>query len=861
VQVLPESLSAENVTLQMNNIMSDQPITPPTERKIVGVVEHYRTIQKEYPSHIILFQLGDFFEVFDETARLVSHVLDIGLCESRHGTSMTGFPSKTMDNYLERLIKAGHSVVIVEQYDNAGGIARKVTRVITPGTLTEENMLESGSNNFMMAIEQCSGGDDYGLAWIDLSTGFFRLSEVSVDELYDELVRISPIEIIADPALKDLEDLQKYFFNNRTTFTSAGPFNESSIYRDLFGAQFILKEFTSAELSAGSKLLNYVLKTQLERRPYIEEPLRHSRMASMQMDAAALKALEILKNNTTNSRENSLLDVLDETCTAVGSRLFVQRLQTPLTDVAQIISRLDQQTFFVERYPLVEQICEQMKECKDLERCFQRLALNRSTGGPRDMQVMQQTLKQADRVKQILTKIGHDVTNSFCERIDSCNELMEELKQALQDNLPSRASDGGLIRSGYSTTLDSLRGDAESLGTKSEQLLEQYRSITKRKGLSIVNYKRMGFLLEVNKSEGELSGSAFILNSQVGQKYRYRTAELDLLDQAICNSGEEVLREELRIYEILRQKIVKNGRQIMATAKTIAELDVVVALAKVAKKRGFCRPIISDSMDFAIVNGRHPVVEYKHADTGRTFVQNSCELGVERRFAFITGPNMGGKSTFLRQNALIAVMAQCGMYVPAESARIGIVDAVYTRIGASDDLSRDRSTFMVEMIETAVILKNATAKSLVIMDEVGRGTAATEGYALAHGICKYLYSVGCRSMFATHYWDLGRLIKSFESSQCLMTAARMDGGRFYFLHQIYPGISQKSHAIDIARLAGVPEAVLWDAEGIMMAPKIDLAGKIRSIISEESSSSIEGCERLEKIKELLSSSSSTAVEG
>lgn len=316
----------------------------------------------------------------------------------------------------------------------------------------------------------------------------------------------------------------------------------------------------------------------------------------------------------------------------------------------------------------------------------------------------------------------------------------------------------------------------------------------------------------MNKTEGDIKHDHFVLDSQIDKKNRYRTSELEALNKALTNSGDEAIREEVRIYEELREKVVAQGETLMRTAQMLADLDFTLAMAYLASRRQYVRPLLQTDSRFHITNGRHPVVECKHLEASRTFVHNSCDLSSEQRFAFVTGPNMGGKSTFLRQNALIVLMAQCGMYVPADAAVLGLVDAVYTRIGATDDLARDRSTFMVEMSETAQILRQATSRSLVIMDEIGRGTAAGEGFALAWGICQYLYKIGCRTLFATHYFGLAELVRTFPHSQSLMTMAQLDKDGLIFLHQIFPGVSSKSHAIDIARLAGIPEEVLGVAE-------------------------------------------------
>lgn len=370
-------------------------------------------------------------------------------------------------------------------------------------------------------------------------------------------------------------------------------------------------------------------------------------------------------------------------------------------------------------------------------------------------------------------------------------------------------------------------------------------SFLESKSLKLVNKKTLGWFVEVNKSEGELTDKQFILDGLIDKKFRYRTVELENLNRDFTNSGDEILQEEVKIYESLRTKLIANGDEIMETAKTLAELDVVSSSALVARRKGYRRPVLIEGDDFLIENGRHPVVEDKHAGYGRSFIHNSCDLRVNKRFAFITGPNMGGKSTFLRQNALIAIMAQCGLFVPADRAEMGIVDAIFTRIGASDDLSRDRSTFMVEMMETANILNGATKRSLVVMDEIGRGTAAKEGYALAWGVCKYLYNLGCKTLFATHYSELSTLVESFPNSQSLMSAARLEGDDLFFLHQIYEGVATKSHAIEIARLAGIPEQVLKDAT---LMDQSNLLESIKDILDNDEHDPVM---RLGKIRSLL----------
>lgn len=819
------------------------------------MLKQYRQIQAEYPEHIILFQCGDFFEIFDEAARHVSRILEIALCESRYGAPMTGVPIRSLDTHLERLVKNRISVVLVEQQQpeaekiasngNAGRrslvIQRRVTRIITPGTLTEENLLESRANNFILSLlmppaERMA----VGLAWIDLSTGFFRVLQIASCMLYEELLRINPSEIIlsgsasGDGSSTQLSEALKryragrpecYVVERRGLEATEGGGGGHGLLTEYFGNEHAAR-FTEGERQAANQLLRYVQATQLERRPYIEPPQRHNRHASMQIDAAALRSLEILRNSSTNTRENSLLDVLDVTCTAAGSRALIQRLQSPLTSIQAIEARLDAAQFFLEAPSLTGLLREHLKVCKDLERSFQRLALNRSSGGPRDMAAIWQTLQQVSIIRgELQTALAGGarqatIIEQLVASLDGCPELVDVLRRALQDQAPSRVSEGNVIREGFSPKLDGLRKGYECPAVQAERLRERYQRETgKGKGLNVLKRRSLGWVLELSRSEGELQqANRFIMESRNERRTRYRTVELELLNRTVASTNEEIIQEEMRIYEELRSTLVSRAERIMRTAKAMAELDMTLSVAVLAKERRFARPRFTNGSEFFVSRGRHPVVEYKHLESSRTFVHNSCDLGPHGRFALITGPNMGGKSTFLRQNALISIMAQCGMYVPADECVLGIVDAVFTRIGASDDLSRDRSTFMVEMIETASILSSATARSLVIMDEIGRGTSAREGLALARGICQFLYEqVSCRTLFATHYAELAPVVKSFAAGQCLMTAARLEDGHLYFLHQLFPGVAAKSYAIEIARLAGIPEPVLHEAASALAA--------------------------------------------
>ena len=761
IEPIDESERGEVIEGCSSGLASVTSLTPavilgePTKAVSSKILLQYRELKGEYPRYMILMQVGDFFEIFDEDAERASRLLDIGLCNNRYGTLMTGFPLRAMDSYLERLVKAGVHSVIVEQVEMGKVIKRQATRVVTPGTLTEDALLESGVNNFMLAIDASEQG--YALAWIDLSTGCFRVLEIDRDDLSSELQRINPTELIVSDHLKVDKMIVKFMRSNRTTFAdlrnNSSMEIDSDLMDDFFGNDLEASCLSPSEASVASRLLQYVLDTQIGKRPFIKVPQRFIKRSMMRLDPSALRSLEILKNNSTNSKENSLLGVLDNASTAAGSRLLMQMLAAPLLDVEEINHRLDQVEAFTESLELAEVLVQTLRDCRDIERSFQRLALGRSSGGPRDMLVIKQTLLASSLLKKMLINHGggDETFRLFAESIDSCREITDCLSRALVDTPPSRVTDGGLIRRGYSTVLDELIGESDTLKVKRDALLDLYRRTTRKSRLKLSTRKTLGLLAEVSKSEGPIDDPKFILESVIGDKYRYRTTELEALNTSFNDRGEEALREEVRIYEGLRQQIVAAGKRIMKTARVIAELDVFTACALQAVQRGYTRPILTNSQEFYIEKGRHPVVEERHLEGGRTFVRNCCELSDRNHFALITGPNMGGKSTFLRQNAIIPIMAQCGMFVPADKAVIGLIDAVYTRIGASDDLARDRSTFMVEMSETASILRHATPQSLVIMDEIGRGTGAAEGFALARGICEFLYSRGCRTLFATHF--------------------------------------------------------------------------------------------------------------
>lgn len=474
IQLTDQSVSAaeEPAKLQASSAVGAR--SERTGRPASTILEQYRLFQKQYPEYVVLMQVGDFFEVFDAPALKVSQLLDIGMCQSRYGAQMTGFPVRSMDSYVERLLKEGQSVVLVEQYDSDRALKRKISRIITPGTITEENLLDGRANNFVLAVERLDAS--YGLAWIDMSTGYFRLHEVRQTGLLDELVRIQPSEIVM--SLPDDPIVASYRQFNRQSTLSPFVSSEQVDLSGLFGSHFDATKFSRGELVAATVLLNYVIMTQLDKRPYIQFPERFGEISTMRIDASALRSLEILKNNSTNTRENSLLDVLDLTCTAAGSRLLAQRLQSPLLHIDAINERLDKIEYFTTTMPVVDIVRDLLKNCKDLERCYQRLALNRSTGGPRDMLAIKQTLVLVKSIAEVLLTSRDSKGPRWFGGIDYCEDLISEISSALVDTPSARPSDGGIIRPGYSSRLDALLESSKSIEAKCQELVERYRKET-----------------------------------------------------------------------------------------------------------------------------------------------------------------------------------------------------------------------------------------------------------------------------------------------------------------------------------------------------------------------------------------------
>ncbi|HKS88393.1 MAG TPA: DNA mismatch repair protein MutS, partial [Stellaceae bacterium] len=731
----------------------------------------YVEIKAANPDYLLFYRMGDFYEMFFEDAEIASRALGIVL--TRRGkylgrdVPLCGVPVARADEYLHRLIEQGHRVAVCEQLEDPAEarkrgsksiVRRDVVRLVTAGTLTEDSLLDAQRNNYLLAVARArlsSAGDEtrFALAWIDISTGEFRVAECDRASLAAEIARIEPGEIIVSDALYGEDDLKTYWRSLPTVMPlTRDVFDGATAERRLttFFAVATSEAFgalTRLELTAAAACITYVERTQLGRRPPLSPPLRESAGASMAIDQATRGNLELMRT-LSGERRGSLLDTIDRTMTAAGSRLLAQRLSAPLTDPALIARRLDAVETFAGDSAMRAETRSRLAAAPDLARALSRLAVGR--GGPRDLAAVRDGVLAAADLARALASLG-EAPADIAEAIEACRKpdgmLAAELSAALAAELPAFKRDGGFVREGYDRALDETRALRDESRRVIAALQARYAEDTGIRILRIKHNNVLGYFVEVTAQHGDKLMSAplnatFIHRQTLAGQVRFTTTELGELEAKIASAAERALGLELEIFERLTARVIAEGANIKECAGALAGLDVASALAHLASERGYARPQVDDSHTFIIEGGRHPVVEQALSRDGTPFVANDCDLsppspqggeGSEDvgRIWLLTGPNMAGKSTFLRQNALIAVLAQMGSFVPAKSAHIGVVDRLFSRVGAADDLARGRSTFMVEMVETAAILNQAGERALVILDEIGRGTATFDGLSIA----------------------------------------------------------------------------------------------------------------------------------
>ncbi len=787
----------------------------------------YLSVKQSYPDAIVLFRLGDFYETFDDDAQLVSHDLEITLTSRSMGKNvkvpMAGVPAHSLDNYLGRLIQKGHKVAICEQLSDPatskGLVDRDVVRVVTPGTVIEPNLLEQSRNNYLLALSE--DRNSVGFAYVDITTGEFSVTELSSEKLVYELDRLSPAEIIVDQASASW--LEECIPDNRYHLTSlTHPRGLEESYKKTlldFYQVFSLESFgietMPLGLQAAAVAIEYIKATYKIDIPDLDIPTLYSVNDYMTLDSQTLKNLEIFESANTEDKNLSLLGQVNRTETAMGSRLLRSWLGQPLLDVESISSRLDIVEFFFVNL-LVRSTCQDLlKKMGDLERIMSRVVSGQVV--PRELIVLRQTIESAQNIRSILIDQESDDIRRIAMDISELPDIVSLISTAINDDPNGNVGDGGIIKSGLSDELDSLKKDSTGARQYIADLEEKQRSETGIKNLKVGYNHVFGYYLEVSKSNVSAIPDTYIRRQTLANSERYIVPELKEYEALVLTAKDKINQLEQELYRRVCGQISEEVDRVRKLAKTLAKIDVVCSFAQIAAQNSYVRPVIDDDSNITITSGRHPVVE-NVLDVGQ-YVANDVHFDEgDSQIIVLTGPNMAGKSTFIRQVALITLMAQIGSFVPADYARIGIVDRIFTRVGLQDDLATGKSTFMVEMIETASILNQATKKSLLILDEIGRGTSTYDGLSIAKSVIEYIHNsprLKCKTMFATHYHELTELAETLPNVRNFNVAVVEQGSDVVFLHKIIPGGADRSYGIHVAQLAGMPSAVVKRAWEIL----------------------------------------------
>lgn len=803
--------------------MSDDNVTP--------MMAQYLEIKARYKEALLFYRMGDFYEMFFDDAVAAAEALDIALTKrGKHlgqDIAMCGVPVHSAEGYLLTLIRKGFRVAIAEQMEDPAEakkrgsksvVARDVVRLVTPGTLTEDTLLEARRNNFLAAFSEVR--DDSALAWCDISTGELRVMPCPAPRLGMELARLAPRELlVAEGSTPRDEAGLAVTPLARSAFDSTGAekrlcalFGVSSL--EGFGA------FGRAEISAMGALIDYLDLTQRGKLPMLQPPQRETPGGVVQIDSATRRNLEITAS-LSGGREGSLLAAVDRTLTAGGGRLLERRLSAPSRDLEVIRARLESVRFLVDQSRLRDELRDHLRRVPDIDRALSRLALDR--GGPRDLAAIRGGVQAAQGLADVLTGDLPALLQASIGDLQGQDALATLLDSALVAEPPLLARDGGLIAAGFDSALDEARHLRDEGRSVIAAMQAEFVEMTGIASLKIKHNNVLGYFVDVTSTHADRMLSppmseTFIHRQTTAGQVRFTTVALSEIETRILNAGNHALEIEKRHFQDLRQAVLDRAAPLAQMARALAELDVLAAFADLAVSEDWNAPQIDLSRAFTIRGGRHPVVERALRRQGASFVANDCDLsaGKEAAIWLLTGPNMAGKSTFLRQNALIALLAQAGSFVPAAEAHIGLVSQLFSRVGASDDLARGRSTFMVEMVETAAILHQADDQALVILDEIGRGTATWDGLSIAWATLEHLHDVNrCRALFATHYHEMTALAEKLAGVENATVAVKEWGGEVIFLHEIRKGAADRSYGVQVARLAGLPEAVIDRARKIL----------------------------------------------
>ncbi len=793
-------------------------------KKLTPMMQRYLEVKRQNPGAILLFRMGDFYELFYEDAEVSARVLGLTLTSrdksSANPIPMAGFPYHALEGYLQKLIRAGYRAAICDQVEDPkkakGMVKREVTRIVTPGTLTDDALLDPRENNFLACV--FPGKESVGLAWLELSTGRFVTADVPPGSLEDEIARLQPAECLVpegdvpqglSPAgsMMVTERPPWCFATEQCRETLLGHFQMKSL------EGFDLDELDSPGITAAGALLEYVVETQKSAVSHIARLEPYGRSANLTIDHATRRSLELTRTLLGGNRDGSLLSVIDETVSPMGARLLGDWLSNPLKELEAINQRHEAVQEFFDDPMLTRDLREQLAEAYDLQRLTARIATGRAS--PRDLSFLAQTLALLPKIKARLTERAAPLLQRLEADLDLCAEIRADIEALLVDDPPLSSTEGGIIRTGCNAELDEWR----DLARGGKEWIARYQAEEAERigipNLKVGFNKVFGYYLEVTAANKDKVPEEYIRKQTLKNQERYITPPLKEHEEEVLRAEELAHEREAELFTGLRERAAGQSARLQTTAEILAQVDVLASLAVLAVSHGYCRPEMTSEPILDIREGRHPVLD--RIQPSGEFVPNDVRIGGSYGTThIITGPNMAGKSTYIRQAALLTILAQMGSFVPASEARIGLTDRIFARVGASDELSKGQSTFMVEMTETARILNTATANSLVILDEIGRGTSTYDGVSLAWAVTEFLHdSVDCRSLFATHYHELTELTTTLPGASNWNVAVREQDDDIVFLHKIVEGPADKSYGIHVARLAGVPRDVIDRAKIIL----------------------------------------------
>lgn len=807
---------------------------------VTPMMAQYLELKAQYQNALLFYRMGDFYELFFDDAVAASSALDIALTKrGKHegkDIAMCGVPYHAAEGYLLTLIRKGFRVAVCEQMESPAEakkrgykaiVRRDVVRLVTPGTLTEESLLDARKNNYLAAYAEVR--DQSALAWVDISTGALNVMESSAARLGPEIARLLPSELaVSEGKYEDFSELETDFGLSITPLSRAS-FDSTAAEKkilDLYkvGSLDAFGTFTRAEISALGAIIDYLEITQKGKLPLLRAPQRETTRGAVQIDAATRRNLEITQS-LSGGRDGTLIAAIDRTLTAGGGRLLMRRLSAPSTDLKTIHARQEAIQFTLENNSVADQLRDALRRTPDLDRALSRLSLDR--GGPRDIASIRNGLTQALQIAESLPKEIPNLLKDAAIALIGHDELIDLLDQAVIAEPPLLARDGGFIASGYHDELDEARTLRDEGRGVIAKMQVEFAELTGISTLKVKHNNVLGYFVETTAAHAEKMLAAplsdtFIHRQTTANQVRFTTVELSELETKILNAGGRALEIEKRLYSALTDRILEQSGPIGNAASALSEFDLSLSFSDLASGENWCKPTVDDSRSFDVIGGRHPVVERAlRKQNGAPFVANDCQLSAGKGGAHIwllTGPNMAGKSTYLRQNALIALLAQTGSFVPATEATIGIVSQIFSRVGASDDLARGRSTFMVEMVETAAILNQADDRALVILDEIGRGTATYDGLSIAWATLEHLHdSNRCRALFATHYHEMTALSDKLDGVENATVTVKEWEGDVIFLHEVKKGAADRSYGVQVAKLAGLPEVVVNRARVVLDA--------------------------------------------